>query len=81
MWPPVDLIGVSVTVELCRLVTRAVVTDTGCFNGRQGDRPLLKLEWYNGSESLDTFLMRFRRMANYSGPDLAGGRPGAQPGA
>jgi len=32
--------------------------------GVKAGRPLLKLEPYDGSESLDTFLMKFHRMAD-----------------
>ena len=61
-WPPVNLIRVSQSIySLPELLSRAPAASTGI----KACPPLLKQEPYNGLESLDTFLMKFCRMANY----------------
>jgi len=62
--PPVNWSGVSQS-SYVTLLQEPQSWAPAAMTGVKAGRPLHKLEPYDGSESLDTFLLKFRRMADY----------------
>jgi len=63
-WPPVIPVGVSRSNYVASSPELLSQTPAGPV-GIKASRPLLKLQLYDGSRSLDMFLMKFQYMADY----------------
>jgi len=64
MRPPVESVGASQLDYVASPLELMLQAPAGSIGVKAG-RPLIKLQPYNGSRSMDTFLMKFSHMANY----------------
>ena len=64
-WPPVKAVKVSQLNHIAPLLLEFVSRPTATLMGIKVKHPLIRIQSYDEFGSLETFLMKFQRMANY----------------